>query len=110
MAKAFRTTSSEALCVLTGTTSFFVKIEETVKKYSIRKEGGRTQPIDRELERTNWPHPADVVKITEATEYNGHTIQVFTDGRKKEYGYNQEWQSTLKTISYYVGRSSCKVS
>ena len=54
MAKAFRTTSSEVLCILTGTTPIIIKIEEAVKKYSIRtEERGRTQPTDRELERKN---------------------------------------------------------
>ena len=50
MSKAFHTTSIEALCILTGTTPIIIKIEEAVKKYSIRtEEGAQTRPIDREL-------------------------------------------------------------
>ena len=33
MVKSFRTTSSEALCNLTGTTSIIIEIEEAVTKY-----------------------------------------------------------------------------
>jgi len=37
MAKAFRTTSSEALCILTGITPIILKTEQTVKKYIVLK-------------------------------------------------------------------------
>ena len=87
MAKAFRTTSSEALCIVTGMTAIIIKTEEAVKQYNIRKrKGSQTQLIDREVELKIWPHPADVVKIME---YNGNmeqTIQIYTDGSKNEHG------------------------
>jgi hypothetical protein len=66
MAKAFRTTSSEALCIVTGMTPINIKTEEAVKQYTIRKrKGSQTQLIDREVELKNLPHPTDVVKIIE---------------------------------------------
>jgi len=37
MAKAFRTTSSEALCILAVMTPIIIKKEEAVKQYNIRK-------------------------------------------------------------------------
>jgi ribosomal protein L5 len=40
MAKAFRTTSSEALCILTGLTPIIIKTEEAVKQYNVRKWKG----------------------------------------------------------------------
>jgi ribosomal protein L5 len=40
MAKAFRTTSSEALCILTGMNPIIIKTEEAVKQYIIRKRKG----------------------------------------------------------------------
>jgi ribonuclease HI len=87
MAKTFRTTSSEALCIVTGATTIVIKIKGAVKKYSNRiGVGGLTQPIDRELECKNWPHPADVVNISEATEYKKKAIEVYTDGIKNEHG------------------------
>ena len=38
--KAFHTTSSEALCILTGTTPIIIRTEVAVKKYFLRKEKG----------------------------------------------------------------------
>jgi len=86
IAKAFRT-SSEALCILAGTTPIIIKTEEAVKQYNIRKgKGNQTQLIDRELEIKKWPHPADAIKITEAKGYQDQTIQAYTDGSKNEHG------------------------
>jgi len=42
IAKAFRTTSSEALCILAGTTPIIVRTEEAVKQYFLRK--GKRSP------------------------------------------------------------------
>jgi ribosomal protein L5 len=84
MAKAFRTTSSEALCIVTGMTPIIIKTEEAVKQYNIRKrKGSQTQPIDREVELKN---PEDVVKIIEDNGYKEQTIQTYTDGSKNEIG------------------------
>ena len=35
--KAFRTTSSEAVCILPGTTLIIIRSEEAVKQYFLRK-------------------------------------------------------------------------
>jgi hypothetical protein len=87
IAKAFRTTSSEALCILSGMTPIIIKTEEAVKKYIIIKgKGSQTHLFDMEVELKNWPHPADVVKIIEAKEYKEQTIQAYTDGSKNEHG------------------------
>ena len=37
MAKAYRTTSSEALCMLTATTPIIIKLEEIVKRYNTKE-------------------------------------------------------------------------
>ena len=56
-------------------------------QYNIRKgKGSQTELIDRELERKNWPHPADGVKIIEAKGCQDQTIQAYTDGSKNEHG------------------------
>jgi ribonuclease HI len=87
MAKAYPTTSSEALCSLTGLTPIIIKTEEAVKQYNSTKgKGSQTQLIDRQGELKNWLHPADVVKIIEVKEYKEQTIQVYTDGSKNEHG------------------------
>jgi hypothetical protein len=87
MVKAFRTTSSEALYIVTGITPIIIKTEVAVEQYNISKgEGSQILLIDREVELNNWPHPADVVKITEDNGCTDKTIQIYTDGSKNEHG------------------------
>ena len=87
IAKAFPTTSSEAPCILAGTTQIIIRMEETVKQYFLRKgKGALAQSIDIEVERKNWPYPADVVAFIEVKEYDDKTIQIYTDGSKNEQG------------------------
>jgi hypothetical protein len=51
MAKAYRTTSREALCMLTGMTPIIIKLEEVVKRYNIKeKSGNSTFELDSEVE------------------------------------------------------------
>jgi hypothetical protein len=66
-AKAFCTTSSEALCILTGINPIMIKTEEAVKQYNVRKViGSQTQELDTVVDLKDWPQPADCVIITEA--------------------------------------------
>jgi len=83
IAKAYRTVSNEALCVITGLTPINIKIEETAKYYECIK--GYEKLIDREMGAKYWTHPANSVKITEGQEDSKHTIQVYTDGSKGEH-------------------------
>ena len=85
IAKAFRTTSSEALCILAGMTPVIIRTEEAAKQYTLRKgKGDLTQSIDLEVELKNWPHPADAAAIIEVKEYDDQTIPIYTDGSKNE--------------------------
>ena len=72
--QVFRTTSSEALCILAGRTPIIIRTEEAVNHYFLRKgKGALAQSIDLEVERKNWPHPADVVAFIEVKEYDKPT-------------------------------------
>jgi hypothetical protein len=82
-AKAYRTVSNEALCIITGLIPIDIKIEETGKCYEITKGKGT---YDREMEVKNWNHPAKQVKIIEA--HNTHT-HILTAARVKS-GLDQE--------------------
>jgi hypothetical protein len=63
IAKAFRTTSSEALCILAATTPIIIKTEEVFKQYNVKKGiGCQTLLIDTELELKSWPNHAEAVK------------------------------------------------
>ena len=86
-AKAYRTKSSEALCILTGITPIIIKTQETVKMYNARKtRSSHTQEIDNTLDYKDWPHPADCPIITVSEDNNDPTIQAYTDGSKGEQG------------------------
>jgi hypothetical protein len=85
IAKAYRTTSNEALCILTGTTPIEIKAKETAKLYCINRDRQNHQ-LDHEVELKDWTHPADTVTISEYNEEQEHTIQAFRDGSKSENG------------------------
>ena len=82
IAKAFRTTSNEALCIFTGLTPVVIKAEEAAKLYNIMRNK-QAHDIDHEVQPKDWLHPADSVRVTEPEE---HDLQIFTDGSKTEYG------------------------
>ena len=50
IAKAYRTVSNEALCVITGLIPIHIKIEETAKYYEIVK--GQGNQLDQEMEKS----------------------------------------------------------
>jgi ribonuclease HI len=83
IAKAFRTTSNEALCTVTGITPIVIKAEEVAKIYNIMRNT-QAYEIDHEVQPRNWLHPADTVRITEQPEEND--IEIYTDGSKNEHG------------------------
>jgi hypothetical protein len=87
IAKAYRTTSNEALCILTGTTPIDIKAEEIAKLHRMTRDRQNHQ-LDHDAEPKDWIHPADSVRINEWTEEKEHTIQirVYTDGSKNEQG------------------------
>jgi len=58
IATAYRTTSNEALCILTGTTPIEIKAEEAVNLYRITRDRQNHQ-LDHEVEPKDWTHPAD---------------------------------------------------
>jgi hypothetical protein len=68
IAKAFRITSSEALCILAGTTPIILRTEEAVRQYNFSKGIGNSTPlVDLEVEPKNWPHPVDIPSVIEVT-------------------------------------------
>ena len=101
IAKAFRT-SSEALCILAGTTPIIIKNRRGSQKYNIRKwKGSQTQLIERELELKNWPHPADAVKIIEFKDIGTKQFGPTQTGARKSMGLDLEWQYSLERNLQY---------
>jgi len=72
IAKAYRTVSNEALCVITGLILINIKIEETAKYYESVK--GQGNLFYREMEVKHWTHPANTVEITDGQEDSKHNI------------------------------------
>jgi len=86
-AKAFRTTSNEALCIVADTTPILLQTAEEDRIQNLKKgRGNQTDAIDREVELKNRQHPAHEVKILEGDEYTDKLIQVYTDGSKNRQG------------------------
>ena len=51
MAKAYLTTPTKALCMLTGMTPIIIKLEEVVKRYNTKgKSGNHTFELDSDVE------------------------------------------------------------
>ena len=106
IAKACRTISFEASCVIAGVLPIGLVIEEKANRYKTkhnpacdlplpvkewlhptrRRSGRLTLLADREKELKNWPNTADVVTTTEDKGYEQRTILIYTDGSKNEHG------------------------
>jgi hypothetical protein len=84
IAKAYRTVSNEALCIITGLIPINFKIEEAAKLHELTKEEGTW--YDRAMDIKNWVHPSKRITIIEGQEKNTHSLQVYTDGSKNEGG------------------------
>jgi hypothetical protein len=84
IAKAYCTTSLEALCIVAAdTTPIILKIEEAVRIYNLKKgRGNQTHEIDREVDLKHWQHPADDAKNMEADDQKNQLIHTYTDGSK----------------------------
>jgi hypothetical protein len=84
IAKACRTVSNGALCVITCIKPIHIEIEEAGRYYETTK--GKGNQYDREMEMENWTHPAKHVKIIEGHEDSSHYIHAYTDGSKSDTG------------------------
>jgi RNA binding protein fox-1 len=67
LAKAFRTTSNETLCTLTGLKPIVIKAEKAVKLNSIMRKS-HAQETDYEVQPKDWFHPENPIRITEQHE------------------------------------------
>jgi hypothetical protein len=71
IAKAYRMTSNDALCILTGNTPVEIKAEETANIYRITRDKQNHQ-LELEAEPKDWTHPADSVRISDQNEAKEH--------------------------------------
>ena len=87
IAKAFRTTSNEALCLVTGLRPITIQIEETAALYNaIKKKEYAGSSLDLPMPLENWPHPADTAEIRKVNKNTEYTLEIYTDGSKSDSG------------------------
>lgn len=87
IAKAYRTTSSDALCILTKNQPILIELQQMVKISRIKKEQNWEEKIvDAITPYTLWPHPAEVVEIKEKQDGWNYKVSIYTDGSKGDSG------------------------
>jgi hypothetical protein len=85
IARAYRTVSNDALCLITGLTPIDITIEETAALYQITRGNRRAEErFDQDMGVNHWLHPA--IKIPIARENLHSTMQIFTDDSKSQQG------------------------
>jgi len=83
IAKAYCTTSIDALCILTGNAPVELKTKEAANTYRITKDR-QNQLLDHETDHQDWTHPANTVRITEQNETMEHNIYIYIHRRKQD--------------------------
>jgi ribonuclease HI len=78
IAKAYRTLSYEASCVLAGIRPIRLAIEEKARNY----RATHNNEFDAPLEVKQWPHPAEIPSLKAHIEIPLNAINIFTDGSK----------------------------
>jgi hypothetical protein len=63
LTKAYRTTSYEALCVLTAITQITTELENMAKLYQITRGKNPDDSYDAPLSYRRWPHPAKAIEL-----------------------------------------------
>jgi ribonuclease HI len=86
MAKAYRTTSYEALCVLTGNTPILIELENLTQMYHITRRNKLSVSHDAPKDYRKWPPPAEVVELKDKHDDTNYTIEIYTDCSKNEKG------------------------
>jgi ribonuclease HI len=87
MAKAYRTVSNEALCILTGMTPIAIKIQEAAQLYNLTKGNTSEEAqIDSNMAVKHWLHPAETMTSILEDNDERSPIQIYTDGSKTEKG------------------------
>ena len=79
IAKAFRTLSYEASCVLAGVRPIRLAIEEKIRTH---KATHNNIMHDAPLEVIYWPHPAEIPLTRAPTDTPHNVINIFKDGSK----------------------------
>jgi hypothetical protein len=89
IAKAYRTISHEALCILTGLTPINIKAEEIITLYNITGRNNQKYQFDNIENPRKLLHPVDITCVDTHDDTQDDVEQlwhIFTDGSKSEQG------------------------
>ena len=86
LAKAYRTTSYEALCVLTGITPTRIELENMAKLYNITQGKNQNDLYDAPFIYRWWPHLAKAIELHNKRDDIQYKMEIYTDGSKNEKG------------------------
>jgi ribonuclease HI len=86
IARAYRTTSHEALCVLTGITPILIELRSLAKIYHNTRWNTQIGLYDDPKLYSKWNHPADAIELKEKFEGREYAIEIYTDGSKSSSG------------------------
>jgi ribonuclease HI len=84
IAKAYRTTSYEALCMLTGIAPVIIELEHTAKLYHITHGKNQDGLYDAPMNYRRWPHPAKVIELKIKRDNMYYKVDSYSDGSKNE--------------------------
>jgi len=110
MAKAYRTVSSEALCVITGMTPIHLKIEQAAEFYlHTRSQLKDTVQFDNNKEVRFWQHPAETVIRTAEGNGEDSPLQIYTEGSKTKKGVGSgiaiyEYGQNIRTLQFKLNK------
>jgi hypothetical protein len=80
IARAYRTTSHEALCVLTGITPILIELRNLAQTYYNTRGNTQIRMYDAPIHYSKWNHPADAIELKEKCERQEYTYEIYTDG------------------------------
>jgi hypothetical protein len=86
IAQAHRTTSYEALSVVTGITVILIKLRNLAKCYHITRGNEQHGLYNAPKDYRKWSHPAEAIDIKEKCESKEYKIEVYMDGSKSANG------------------------
>jgi hypothetical protein len=86
IAKAYRTTSHEALCVLTGITPILIGLGNQVKIYHSTRGNTKSEQYDAPIHYCQWNHPATTLEMIEKRDGQEYTVEIYTDGSSNSEG------------------------
>jgi len=84
IAKAYRTTSHEALCLLTGITPVVIELETTAKLHHITRGKNQDGLYDAPVNHRRWAHPAKAIELKNKRDDMHYKLEICTDCSEPE--------------------------